>query len=273
VSAADPQMRPFAFVRPETVEAVLAALSEAAGGRLIAGGMTLLPAMKQRLDSPSRLIALAGVRELAGIRRDGERLVVGAMARHVDIADSPAVRACIPALADLASSVGDPQVRHRGTLGGAVATNDPSGDYPAALVALDATVHTDRRSLGAEAFFTAPGDTALAADELLLRVSFPVPSRAAYIKFANPVSGYAIVGVMVAESGGAVRVAVTGAAAKVFRVPEMERALERAFEPAVLTGAGLPADLALREDLHADAAYRAHLVAVMAGRAVAAAGA
>ena len=266
-------MYAFEFDSATSVSEVVAALRADHEAKLIAGGMTLLPTMKQRLASPSRLIALDRVAEMQGISCDGKQLVIGAMTRHAEVARSPEVRSTIPALADLASRIGDPQVRNRGTLGGSIANSDPAADYPAGLLGLRATVHTDRRAIAADDFFTAMFETALEADEIVVRVSFPIPEQAAYAKFPNPASGYAVVGVLVAKTGGAVRVAVTGAGDRVFRVPAMEQVLAADFSPAALVGIGVPDGVALNEDMHASAAYRAHLVTVMAARAVAKAGA
>ena len=193
------------------------------------------------------------------------------MTTHAEVAGSAEVRQAIPALADLAESIGDPQVRNRGTIGGSIANADPAADYPAAVVGLDATVHTNSRTIGADDFFTDMFETALEPGELVTAVSFPVPDRAAYMKFPNPASRYAIVGVMVSQSGGGVRVAVTGAGGSVFRVPEMEQALAANFAPEAVADISVSAD-GLNEDIHASAEYRAHLVTVMAKRAVAAAG-
>ena len=263
-------MYSFNYHRPGSVSEAVQALGQATEGEWLAGGMSLLPTLKLRLAQPSDLVDLGGIEELGGIRLEGDAFVIGAMTTHAAVAESAQVRDSIGALADLAGSIGDPQVRNRGTLGGSVANNDPAADYPAALVALQATVHTDRRSIAAEDFFIGLFETPLEEDELVIRVSFPVPERAAYAKFPNPASRYAVVGVMVARTQGQVRVAVTGAGSCVFRVPEMEQALASRFEPGALDDISVAPD-DLNEDLHASAAYRAHLVGVMARRAVAAA--
>jgi carbon-monoxide dehydrogenase medium subunit len=190
------------------------------------------------------------------------------MTRHIDVASSALVRAKIPALADLAGGIGDPLVRNRGTIGGSIANNDPSADYPAAVVGFDATIITDRREIPAAAFFTGLFSTALQPGELVLRVSFPIVHRAAYVKFPSPASRYAMVGVMVVQAGKDVRVVVTGAGPCVFRLPAFEQALAANFSAAALEGLTVPAD-GLNQDLHGTAEYRAHLVPVMAGRAVA----
>ncbi|MCP5149551.1 MAG: xanthine dehydrogenase family protein subunit M [Ectothiorhodospiraceae bacterium] len=264
-------MYSFNYRRVSSVDEAVAALGKAEDGKLMAGGMTLLPTMKQRLAQPSDLIDLSGVGALAGIKREGNRIVIGAMTRHADVADSAEVRSAIPALAHLAGRIGDPQVRNRGTIGGSIANADPAADYPAAVVGLGATVHTNQREIAGDDFFTGMFDTALEDGEIITAVSFPVPEKAAYVKFPNPASRYAVVGVMVARTGGGVRVAVTGAGPSVFRVPAMEAALAKSFSAAALDGITVAAD-DLNTDIHASAEYRAHLVGVMAARAVAAAG-
>jgi carbon-monoxide dehydrogenase medium subunit len=234
----------------------------------LAGGQTLIPTLKQRLRQASAVIDLGGIPELRGISVSGASLTVGAMARHGEVASSLVVRKAIPALADLASQIGDPQVRNCGTLGGSIANNDPAADYPAALVALGATVHTSKRSLAAEDFFTGMFETALEPGELVVKVEFPVPKRAAFAKFRNPASRYAIVGVFVAEINAGVRVAVIGAGPGVFRATAMEKTLTAKFSDEALTGLAVSAD-GLNADMHATPEYRAHLIGVMAGRAVA----
>ncbi len=265
-------MYAFEFHRPRSLDAAAAALESAADGKLVAGGHSLLPMMKQRLASFSDLIDLSAVPDLDDIRAGDGELVIGAMATHASVAASHAVRSSISALADLAAGIGDPQVRNRGTLGGAIAHADPAADYPAAVVALGASVQTSRRLIDADDFFTGLFETALGEREIVTQVRFPVPERAAYVKFPNPASRYAIVGVMVARTGGAVRVAVTGAGASVFRVAEMEQALAGDFTPEAIAGISVPPD-GLNGDIHAGPDYRAHLITVMARRAVAAANA
>lgn len=260
----------FNYQRPGSADAALSALGSAEDGKLLAGGMTLLPTMKQRLAQPSDLIDLGGVSDLSGISQEGNAVVVKAMTRHVEVATSDVVRAAIPALADLAGLIGDPQVRNRGTIGGSVANADPAADYPAAVLGLGATVTTNSRTIAADDFFTGLFETALAEEEMITSVSFPVPKRAAYMKFPNPASRYAIVGVMVAETDAGVRVAVTGAGANAFRVSEMEQALASNFSADAVAGISVSED-GLNSDIHASAEYRAHLVTVMAKRAVAAA--
>lgn len=254
-----------------SVDAALAALRDNDEAKLVAGGMTLLPTMKLRLAQPGVLVDLNRISSLAGIEDKDGQLVIGAMTRHADVAGSELVQKRISGLADLAEAIGDPQVRNRGTIGGSVANNDPAADYPAGVLALDATVVTDRREIAADDFFTDMFETALAEDEIITAVRFPVPKRAAYMKFPNPASRYAIVGVMVAETANGIRVAVTGAAPCVFRMTAMEDALSKSFTPEAI--AGIKVDGAeFNEDIHASAEYRAHLVNVMARRAVTAAG-
>jgi carbon-monoxide dehydrogenase medium subunit len=265
-------MYEFNYQRAASLADAVKALGAAEDAKLLAGGMTLVPTMKQRLAAPSDLIDLNGIGELSGIAREGDDLVIGAMTRHADVAASDAVRSAIPALAALAEGIGDPQVRNRGTLGGSVANADPAADYPAAVVGLNATVHTDRRTIAADDFFTGLFETALEDDEIITKLSFPVPEKAAYMKFPNPASRYAIVGVFVAKGADGVRVAVTGAGGSVYRVAEMEQALAASFSPDAVAGISVPAG-ELNSDIHASAEYRAHLVTVMAKRAVAQAGA
>ena len=264
-------MYEFTYRRASSVSDAVDSSAQCDDASYLAGGMTLIPVLKFRLAGPSDVIDLAGLSELKGIRVEDGAVVVGAMATHAEVAGSADVRQAIPALADLAESIGDPQVRNRGTIGGSIANADPAADYPAAVVGLGATVHTSSRTIGADDFFTAMFETALEPGELVTAVSFPVPDRAAYMKFPNPASRYAIVGVMVSQSGGEARVAVTGAGGSVFRVPEMEQALASNFAPEAVAGISVSAD-GLNGDLHASPEYRAHLVTVMAKRAVAAAG-
>ena len=264
-------MYDFSYRRAGSVSAAVAASAQADDAAYLAGGMTLIPVLKLRLANPSDLIDLGGLGELVGIRQEDGAVVIGAMTSHAEVAASADVKRSIPALAALAESIGDPQVRNRGTLGGSIANADPAADYPAAVVGLGATVQTDSRTIAADEFFTGLFETALEPGELVTAVSFPIPRRAAYMKFPNPASRYAIVGVMVSEGNDGVRVAVTGAGASVFRVAEMEQALAANFAPEAVAAIGVSADR-LNGDLHASPQYRAHLVTVMAKRAVAAAG-
>lgn len=264
-------MHDFNYYRPGTLDEALALLREHDDATLLAGGMTLLPTLKFRLAQPGALVDLGAISELRGIRDHRQFIEIGAMTIHADIADSSLVRQKLPALASLVRCVGDPQVRNRGTIGGSVANNDPAADYPAAVLGLNAVVVTDRREIAADEFFSGMFETALEEGEILVALRFPVPQRAAYAKFANPASRYAIAGVMVVETGDAdddrVRVAVTGAAPAVFRARNIEAALSAKFSVSSLNGLTIDPD-ALSSDMHADAEYRAHLVITMARRAV-----
>jgi len=263
-------MYTFDYARATSVADAVAALAADDDAKVLAGGMTLLPTLKQRLAQPSKLVDLQGVDDLTGIRMDGDTLVIGAMTRHIDVARSAVVKAAIPALAALAEGIGDAAVRNRGTIGGSVANNDPAADYPAACLGLDATIVTNKRKLPAAEYFTGLFDTALEADEIVTAVRFPKPTKAAYVKFPNPASRYAMVGVMVANTADGIRVAVTGAGQDgVFRAGALEDALVGNFSPAALEGVTVDAD-ELNSDIHASAEYRAHLITVMAKRAVAA---
>ncbi len=264
-------MYTFEYLRAQSVSDAAKLLASKPDAKLLAGGHTLLPTMKLRLASPKALVDLGRVAELKGIDRRGNALVVGAMATHAEVAASAVVKSSIAGLAALAGGIGDPHVRHRGTIGGSVANNDPSADYPAALLALGATVGTNKREIKADTFFTGLFSTALQDGEIITRISFPVPAKFAYAKFANPASRYALVGVAVAQTGGQARVAVTGAGNNgVFRHAAMEAALGKDWAAAALNGIATDANRMV-SDIHADAAYRAHLVGVMARRAVAAA--
>lgn len=265
-------MYDFNYLRPGSVTDAVNAVKSADDGQFLAGGQTLLPTLKQRLANPGDLVDLAGIAGLKGITVDGGKIVIGAMTRHADVAISAEIQAKIPALAALAGNIGDRQVRNRGTLGGSIANNDPAADYPAACLALGATITTSERALSAENFFTGLFETALNEGEMVTSISFPAPDKAAYMKFKNPASRYAIVGVFVAKTGSDVKVAVTGAGAGgVFRAPEMESALADSFIAAALDGISVSPD-DLNSDIHAAADYRAHLIGVMARRAVEACG-
>ena len=247
-----------------------ASILASTGGRALAGGQSLVAAMKLRLSQPGTLVDLSLIPDLRGVRRDGDRLVIGAMTRHAEVATSDVVAAAIPALASLAEGIGDRQVRNMGTIGGSLANNDPAADWPAAVLACSATIRTNQRAIDADAFFKGMFETALAPDEIITAVDFPIVRRAAYAKFPNPASRFALVGVFVAQMGdGSVRVAVTGAAPSVFRAARLEDALAKSFTPVAAKGVKIDAD-GLNSDLHGSAEYRAHLVAVMASRAVAA---
>ncbi len=262
-------MQDFAYSRPSSLADAVAAMKGAPDGKFLAGGQSLLPAMKLDLASPAALVSLADVPGLGGVALEGGTLTIGALTTHAEVAASDAVRKGIPALADLAAHIGDAQVRNRGTIGGSVAHNDPAADYPAALVALGATVVTDRREVTAEDFLRGGFETSLEEDEVIVSVRFPLPDKAAYAKFASRASKYAVVGVMVAKTGGEVRVAVTGAGYGVFRVPEMEAALAADFTERAIADVAVDAG-GLMSDMDASAEYRVHLVTVMARRAVAA---
>ena len=263
-------MYDFHYHRPATLDSAAALLAAAEDGQLLAGGQTLIPTLKQRLARPPDVIDLRDVPGLAGITVLGDAIEIGAMTRHADVAASADVKRAMPALASLVSMIGDPQVRHQGTIGGSLATNDPAADYPAAVLGFNATVHTDRRAIAAADFFVDLFETALEDGEIVTKVSFPISGRSGYAKFPNPASRYAIVGVLVADTKRGMRVAVTGAGPCVFRVRDMEAALSRDFSPDAVAEIAVSAD-GLNADIHAAADYRAHLVTVMAKRAVAAA--
>ena len=248
-----------------------AALLAQTGGKPLAGGQSLVAAMKLRLSQPGTLVDLSGIAELKGIRKEGEHVVIGAMTRHAEVAASKEVRAAIPALAAVADGIGDRQIRNMGTVGGALANNDPAADWPAAVLGLGATVHTNKRKIAADEFFKGMYETALADGEIITSVSFPVPKKAAYAKFAQPASRFALVGVFVAQTGSGVRVAVTGAASSVFRCKPLEDALAKSFTADAAKAVKVSAD-GMNRDLHGSPEYRAHLVSVMAARAVTAAG-
>lgn len=261
-------MYDFNFHRPGGVAQALETLNASDEGQFMAGGQTIIPVMKQRLAMPSDVIDLNAIAELSGISVVGGKVSIGAMTRHAAVAASAEVRKAIPALAELAGLIGDPQVRNRGTIGGSIANNDPAADYPAAVLGLGATVRTDRREIAGDDFFLDIFETALDESELITGIDFPIPDAAAYMKFPNPASRFALVGVMVSRGSAGVRVAVTGAGPCVFRVAEMESALGADFSPAALAGISVPDD-GLNTDIHASAEYRAHLIGVLAARAVA----
>jgi len=265
-------MYDFAYQKPGSLADAVKVLGADGDAKALAGGMTYIPVLKQRLAKPSTVVDLSGL-GLTGITVANNVVTIGAMTKHAAVAASAEVKAAIPALAALAGMIGDEAVRHRGTIGGSIANNDPAADYPAAALALGATIKTDRRSIKADDFFTGMFSTALEQGEIITAVEFPVPAKAAYEKFRNPASRYAIVGVFVAQaSGGAARVAVTGAGqGGVFRHAEMEKALSGNFSAAAIKGIKTSPDN-LNGDIHASSEYRAHLVGVIAGRAVAKAG-
>jgi carbon-monoxide dehydrogenase medium subunit len=264
-------MYAFQYQRPANVRSVASMLAKAEEPKLLAGGQTLLPTMKLRLASPKTLVDLGKVEGLSGIEVKGRTVVIGAMTRHAEVATSAAVGEAIPGLAALAGMIGDPAVRARGTIGGSVANNDPAADYPAACLALGATIITNKRKIGADDFFTGLFDTALEEGEFITKISFPIPAKSAYEKFRNPASRFALVGVFVARKGSEVRVAVTGAGSNgVFRHAKAEAALSAKFNAKSLDGVETSAK-DLNGDIHASADYRAHLIGVLTRRAVAAA--
>ncbi|MFA7579469.1 xanthine dehydrogenase family protein subunit M [Castellaniella sp.] len=259
-------MYAFSYTSPATLDEALQAMQ--AGGQPLAGGQTLLGSLKLRLAAPEQLVDLRALTELTGIRPAGPSLVVGAMVRHAEVAESAEVQHAIPALARLAAGIGDKQVRAMGTLGGSLANNDPAADYPAAVLGLGATVHTSTRTIAADDYFQGLFATALEPDELITAVHFPIPQQAAYAKFVQPASLFALIGVFVARFEQGVRVAVTGAGNGVFRHTAMEQALAHNFRPEAIAGIDTDAS-EMSADLHGSSAYRAHLVKVMARRAVA----
>jgi carbon-monoxide dehydrogenase medium subunit len=261
-------MYSFAYVKPGSLKEVSAFLQANPEARPLAGGMTLIPTLKARLAQPSHLVDIGGLKELAGIEVKGTTLSIGAGTRHHDVLRSDKVRSAIPALAELAGRIGDPAVRNLGTIGGSIANNDPAADYPAAVLALGATIVTDKRQIAADDFFQGMFTTAFEPGELIVRIDFPVPKRAAYEKFAHPASGYAMTGVFVAETANGVRVAVTGAGPGVFRWKEAESALAKKVAVDAVSGLKMPAD-DLNEDIHGSREYRANLVNVLTKRAVA----
>ncbi len=260
----------FNYHRPSSVAEAATLLGANEDAKLVAGGQTYIPTLKQRLAQPAELIDLGAIAELKGIKEEAGGVTIGAMTRHADVAGSPVVQRVIPGLAALAKEIGDPQVRNLGTIGGSISNNDPAADYPSALLALGATIRTNKREIAADDFFTGMFETALDRDEIVTAVHFPKPEKAGYAKFPNPASRYAMVGVFVARNGGSVRVAVTGASPCVVRWTEAEQALASSMAPGALDGLGVSPD-DLNSDIHASAEYRAHLVKVMAKRALEAA--
>jgi carbon-monoxide dehydrogenase medium subunit len=263
-------MYAFDYKRPGTLAEADLAMKATAGAKLLAGGMTLIPAMKLRLASHEAIVDLSGIAALHGIVRKGNALVIGAMTTHAAVAESAEVRAAIPGLASVAEGIGDPHVRNRGTMGGSLANNDPAADYPGAALALGATIQTNKRTIAADDFFTGLFSTALDDGEIITEITFPVPQSFTYVKMPNPASRYSLVGVAVARTGGGVRVAVTGAGSSgAYRWTEAETALAGNFSAKALDGLKVdPA--AMMSDMHAAADYRAHLVSVIAKRAVSA---
>jgi carbon-monoxide dehydrogenase medium subunit len=260
-------MYDFAYHRPGSL-ADAARLAKSDDAKLVAGGMTIIPTMKQRLARPSDLVDLNGLKDLVGIKVEGSKVTIGALTPHAQVAASADVKRAIPALATLAGAIGDPQVRNCGTIGGSLANNDPAADYPAAALGLGATIQTNERAIAADDYFKGLFETALKPGEIITSVSFPVAEKAGYAKFRNPASRYAIIGVFVAKTAQGVRVAVTGAGNGVFRVKAMEDALARSWSPDAVKGVSVPASQC-NGDIHASSEYRAHLIGVMAQRALA----
>ncbi|CAM4292391.1 xanthine dehydrogenase family protein subunit M [Comamonas aquatilis] len=256
-------MYAFSYSRPETLNATVAA-----GGQFLAGGQSLIPSMKLRLAQPGAIVDLNGLTDLAGVRASGNQLEIGAMTRHADVAASPEVQTAIPALAQLAAGIGDRQVRARGTIGGSLANNDPAACYPSAVLGLDATVVTNRREMAAADFFQGMYITALEEGELITAVRFPLPQAAVYLKFKQPASRFALVGVFLAQTAQGIRVAITGAGLSVFRHAGLEAALTQSFTPQSAAAVAID-DSELNSDLHASARYRAQLISVLTQRAVA----
>jgi carbon-monoxide dehydrogenase medium subunit len=263
-------MHSFEYHRPASTKEAVGLVGKKDEAKYLAGGQSLVQAMKLRLASPSDLVDLGSLKELAFVKATKDGVEIGAMTRHADVAGSKDVQKAIPALAALAGIIGDRQVRHMGTLGGSIANSDPAADYPAAVLGLGATITTNKRKIEADKFFKGLYETALEAGELITSVAFPAPKRAAYMKFKNPASRFAIVGVFVADFGGKARVAVTGAGPCAFRQADMEKALSAKFAPESVAGIKVKPD-GLNNDLHASPEYRAHLITVMAKRAVEAA--
>jgi carbon-monoxide dehydrogenase medium subunit len=258
----------FNYHKPTSVRQAANLLAKNPDAKLLAGGHSLIPVMKQRLAQPSALIDLNLIEDLAGVEVKGRSIVIGALTRHADVANSKLVQDTLPALASVPGSIGDPQVRNRGTIGGSVANNDPNADYPAACLGLGATIITNKRRIAADDFFTGMFSTALEENEIIVKISFPIAKKAGYEKFKHPASGFALVGVFVSKRGADIRVAVTGAGANgVFRVKSFEEALKKRFAAKSLEGMTIPVN-GMNADIHAGAEYRAHLVAVLARRAL-----
>ena len=264
-------MYDFAYHKPSSVADAVKLLAADPDAKPVSGGHTLLPALKHRLNKPSALVDLSGIAEMKGIKRQGNALIIGALTRHVEVANSAEVKAAIPALAYMASHIGDNQVRNRGTIGGSVSNNDPAADYPAAVLGLGATIHTSKRKIAADDFFQGMFTTALEEGEILVAIEFPIPEKAGYAKLKNPASRYVMAGAFISKGPMGLRVAINGAAPCVFRQSDMENALGRSWSADSVAGVKQDAD-GLNSDIHGSAEYRAHLVTVMAKRAIAAAG-
>src|SRR5450631_740715 len=262
-------MYAFTYHRPTTVRQAASLLAKHEEAKLLAGGHTLIPTMKLRLAGPPQIVDMSKIEGLGGIEVKGRSVIIGAMTSHAEVATSPLVQQAIPSLAALAGRIGDPAVRHRGTIGGSVANNDPNADYPAGCLGLGATIVTNKRRIAADDFFTGMFSTALEDGEIITKISFPIAKKAAYEKFKHPASGFALVGVFVSKRSSDIRVAVTGAGSNgVFRVKSFEEALKKRFAAKSLDGLTIPAT-GMNSDIHASPEYRAHLVGVLARRAVA----
>jgi len=262
-------MYAFKYHQPKTVRQAANLLAKFPEAKILAGGHSLLPVMKLRLASPSDIIDLNKVEGMTGVELKGRSVVIGALTRHFEVAASQVLKDNLPALAAAAAEIGDPAVRHRGTIGGSIANNDPNADYPAICLGLGATIITNKRRIASDDFFTGMFSTALEPDEIITKVSFPLVKKAAYQKFKHPASGFALVGVFVSKRGSDIRVAVTGAGSNgVFRVKSFEEALKKRFSPKSIEGMTVPPD-GMNTDIHASAEYRAHLVGVLSRRALA----
>jgi len=261
-------MYAFTFHRPTTVRQAANLLAKHPEAKLLAGGHSLIPVMKQRLAAPNVIVDLNRVEGISGVELTGRSVTIGALTRHADVANSPILAEVMPALASVPGSIGDPQVRNRGTIGGSIANNDPNADYPAACLGLGATIITNKRKIAADDFFTGMFSTALEDNEIIVKVQFPIAKKAGYEKFKHPASGFALVGVFVSKRSSEIRVAVTGAGANgVFRVKSFEEALKKRFASKSLEGMSIPS-AGMNSDIHAGADYRAHLVGVLARRAL-----
>ena len=260
-------MYEFQYHKPSSIDEVKEIISSLDDPKIMAGGMTLIPTMKQRLAAPSDIIDLSEIKELRGISKKDNNLIIGSMTTHYEVHNSELVNQEIPSLAYLAGLIGDPMVRHRGTIGGSIANSDPSADYPSSVISLGAKIITDKREIDADNFFVDLFETALEENELILSISFPIPKKSAYEKFPQPASRYALVGVFVSDTDKGIRVGVTGAGPCAFRVPEMEKELTNNFSEESIKNVNLNIDV-LNSDIHASSEYRAHLVKVMAKRAI-----
>ena len=260
-------MYEFHYHKATSITEVKDKISSLDDAKIMAGGMTLIPTMKQRLAAPSDIIDLSDINELKGISKEKNFIIIGSMSTHFEVHTSEIVNKEIPALAYLAGLIGDPMVRHRGTIGGSVANSDPSADYPSSVISLGATIITDRREIEADDFFIDLFETALEDDEIIISLKFPIPNKSAYMKFPQPASRYALVGVFVSDTNKGIRVGITGAGPCAFRSKEIEEILSKDFSENSIDNVHIPSEN-LNSDIHASAEYRAHLVKVMAKRAV-----